>query len=69
MKYNGNLAIRNQADADKNRNLTEVTGGLSIYSEAKLDAQKLESVGGDLYIRSEGKLDAVLELIGGYEND
>ena len=43
MKHNGNLTIRNQADADKYRELTEVTGYLSIDSEAKLEAPKLFS--------------------------
>jgi hypothetical protein len=64
MKHQGNLTIRTQADADRYSGLTEVSGDLYIYAEAKLDAPKLESVGGDLYIYAEAKLDA-LKSVGG----
>lgn len=47
--YNGNLDIRTQADADKWRDLTEVTGYLYINSSAKLDAPALYSKGFDRF--------------------
>ena len=68
MKYEGNLVIRTKADANKYSELTEVTGNLSINSEAKLDAPKLESVGGYLYISSEAKLDAPKLYAKGFDN-
>jgi len=61
MKHTGNLKIT-AANAAKYKNLTEVTGDLSIRSNAKLDA--LTSVGGNLYIYSDAKLDA-LTSVGG----
>jgi hypothetical protein len=65
MIHKGNLEIRTQADADKYRGVTEVTGYLYINSSAKLDA--LTSVGGDLSIYSSAKLDApALTSVGGY---
>ena len=54
--------------AEKERILNETGhwgGDLSIYSEAKLDAPKLESVGGGLFIYSEAKLDALKSIGGG----
>ena len=37
---------------------TKITGSLSIYADAKLDAPKLENVGGHLYIYADAKLAA-----------
>jgi hypothetical protein len=62
--HEGNLTIRTAADAEKYRNITKVTGDLSINSNAKLDAPALTSVGGDLSINSNAKLDA-LTSVGG----
>ena len=63
--HEGNLIIRNAADAEKYQNITKVTGYLSINASAKLDA--LKSVGGYLYINASAKLDApLLESVGGY---
>ena len=56
MKYTGNLVINTKSDAKKYADVSEVTGNLSINSDAKLDA--LTSVGGYLYINSDTKLDA-----------
>jgi hypothetical protein len=62
MKRTGNLEITAQ-NAHKYTELVEVTGYLSINSNAKLDA--LTSVGGSMYIYSDAKLDA-LTSVGGY---
>ena len=62
--HQGNLVISTAADAEEYKTLTKVTGGLSIYSSAKLDA--LTSVGGGLSIHSSAKLDApALTSVGG----
>ena len=54
--YEGDLVIRNSADAKKYKSLTKVTGYLSIYAPAtKLDA--LTSVGVNLYSNGSAKLD------------
>jgi hypothetical protein len=64
--HEGNLTIRTAADAEKYRNITKVTGYLSINSNAKLDAPALTSVGGYLSINSNAKLDApALTSVGG----
>jgi hypothetical protein len=63
--HQGNLEIRNAADAEKYKNITKVTGYLSINGSAKLDAPALTSVGGYLSIYSSAKLDA-LTSVGGY---
>jgi len=47
--YNGNLEIRTQADAEKWRDLTEVTGDLSINGSTKLDAPLLYPAGFDKF--------------------
>jgi hypothetical protein len=66
MIHKGNLEIRTQADADKYRGVTEVTGDLYIHSGAKLDAPALTSVGGYLSIHSSANLDApALTSVGG----
>ena len=63
--YRGNLEICTQADAEKYKHLTEVSGDLYINSSAELDA--LTSVGGYLYINSSAELDAhALTSVGGY---
>ena len=64
--HKGNLEIRNQADAEKYKHLTKVTGDLYINSSAKLDAPKLESVGGYLYIYLGAELIANKLYTGGY---
>ena len=46
--HEGNLVIGGRSEAESYRHLTEVTGGLYINADAKLDA--LTSVGGGLYI-------------------
>ena len=61
--YKGNLTITTQADAEKYRHLTKITGYLYINASAKLDA--LKSVGGYLSINASAKLDA-LKSVGGY---
>ena len=61
MKYEGNLIIT-AANAQNYKDLAEVTGHLSINSDAKLEA--LKSVGGSLYINSDAKLEA-LKSVGG----
>ena len=63
--YTGNLVISTQADAEKYNNVTKVTGDLSIYASAKLDA--LKSVGGHLYINARGSLVAGKLYTGGYD--
>ena len=55
MKHIGNLIIEKGDTRDFSK-LTEITGNLSINSNAKLDA--LQPVGGYLYINSNAKLDA-----------
>ena len=62
MKYEGNLIIKTKSDAQKYKDLIEVTGSLYIWADAKLDA--LQTVGGDLYIYADAKLDA-LQTVGG----
>ena len=61
MIHKGDLTIRHGDNTDYSQ-LTEVTGYLSINSNAKLD--NLTSVGGDLYIGSNAKLDN-LTSVGG----
>ena len=53
--HNGNLTIA-AANAERYRDLTEVSGSLYIHANAKLDA--LQSVGWFLYISADAKLDA-----------
>ena len=62
MIHKGDLTIRHGDNTDYSQ-VTEVTGNLSIYSNAKLD--NLTSVGGNLYIGSNAKLDN-LTSVGGY---
>lgn len=62
--YEGHLIIKNSEDAAKYKNLTKVTGDLTIYASAKLDVPKLESVGGGLYIYSPTNAPK-LESVGG----
>jgi hypothetical protein len=63
-KYIGNLEIK-EGDSRDFSTLEEVTGYLSINSNAKLDA--LTTVGGHLSIYSNAKLDAnALTTVGGY---
>ena len=62
--HQGNLKILTQADSEKYKGLTKVTGDLYISSSAKLDA--LKSVGGDLYIYSKAELTAGKLYTGGY---
>ena len=61
MKHIGNLEIT-KSNAQNYKDLVEVTGDLSIYSKAELEA--LESVGGDLSIDSNAELKA-LKSVGG----
>ena len=64
MIHKGDLTIRHGDNTDYSQ-LTEVTGYLSINSNAKLD--NLTSVGGYLYIGSNAKLEANnLTSVGGY---
>ena len=66
MKHEGNLIIR-KGDVTDYSLLKEVTSSLNIYSDAKLDAPNLTTVGGSLYINSDAKLDAPnLTTVGGY---
>lgn len=64
-KYEGNLTICTQADAEKYKNLTEVAGPLYIYASAKLDA--LKTVGGNLYIYAKSSITAGKLYPGGYD--
>ena len=60
--YEGNVEItkENQKEWEqKLKKIKHITGGLSIYPNATLQADALESVGGDLYINS--KLEAKFE--------
>jgi prefoldin subunit 5 len=61
--HEGNLVIGGRSEAESYRHLTEVTGGLYINADAKLDA--LTSVGGGLYIHADAKLDALTSVGGG----
>ena len=58
MKHTGNLEITKD-NLEKYKDLTEVSGNLSIYSNAELKADSLKTVGGDLSINS--KLDENFE--------
>ena len=60
--HQGNLVIRNAADAEKYRSLTEVTGYLSIHADAKLPT--LQTVGGSLYIDASAKMAALKTVRG-----
>ena len=55
MKHEGDLIIR-KGDVTDYSLLKEVTGYLYIYSDAKLDAPNLTTVGGSLSIHSDAKL-------------
>lgn len=57
MKHKGDLIIK-KGDVTDYSLLKEVTGYLSIYSDAKLDAPNLTTVGDSLSIHSDAKLDA-----------
>ena len=66
--YKGNVDITkaNQKEwEEKLKDVEKISGYLSVYSDAKLDA--LKSVGGSLWVNSNVKLDAgKLESVGGY---
>ena len=63
MIHKGDLIIKKGDNTDYSQ-LTEVTGYLSINSDAKLEANNLTTVGGYLYINSNAKLDN-LTTVGG----
>ena len=67
MKYGkiieGNLEIK-KGDKNDYSEVEEITGYLYIYSEAKLEAPNLQTVGDSLYINSEAKLEN-LQTVGG----
>jgi len=54
MRHNGDLKIGKAADAEKYAGVTEVTGNLSIYGSAKLDAPKLYPGGFDNFTILDG---------------
>jgi hypothetical protein len=66
--YKGNVDITkdNASTWEKKlRGVENITGDLSIYSNAELKANSLKSVGGYLYINSNAELKA-LKSVGGY---
>ena len=52
--FKGDLIVKNDTVCD----YTEVTGSVSVYGSAKLDAPKLETVGGYVSVSGSAKLDA-----------
>ncbi len=59
--YNWNITIDKSNEKEMNellKDITEITWNLSIYSEAKLEANNLKRVWWYLYINSEAKLEA-----------
>ena len=56
-KHIGNLEITKKNENDF-LDITEVTGYVSVYDSAKLDAPLLTTVGGDVYVSGSAKLDA-----------
>jgi len=63
--YKGNVGITkvNQKEwEEKLKDVEKISGNLSVYSNAKLDA--LKSVGGDIWVYSDARLDA-LKSVGG----
>ena len=64
MKHVGNLEIT-EANRNDFKELVEVTGYLNVYTNGKLDAPKLTTIGGHLYVNA--KLAAPeLTTVGGY---
>jgi len=64
MRHIGNLEITKE-NQEQFKDITEVTGYVSVRSNAKLEAPQLQTVGGYVRVYGEAKFEA-LQTVGGY---